>query len=51
MCLSEDLTDADLLGVEGLAAVVGGTGEVRGRGVERAGSRPPQDEGELAQHT
>lgn len=51
MCLCAGLTDADLLGVEGLAAVVGGTGEVGGGGVECTGSRAPQDQGELAQHT
>lgn len=47
---SGDLTDADLLGVEGLAAVVGRPGEIGRRGVDDAGSGAPQDEGELTQH-
>lgn len=45
------LTDANLLGVEGLAAVVGWPREVEGRGVGGAPSRPHQDECELTQHT
>lgn len=45
------LTDADLLGVEGLAAVVGRPREVEGRGVGGAQSRPHQDERELVQNT
>lgn len=47
----EGLTDADLLGVEGLAAVVGWMREVRWWRVDYTGPSPPQDEGELTQHT
>ena len=46
-----ELTYADLLGVKGLAAVVGRPREVRWWGVDDAGSGPPQDEVELTQHT
>lgn len=42
-----DLTDTDLLGIKGLAAVVGRTREVGRRGVDDAGSGTPQDEDEL----
>lgn len=45
------LTDADLLGIEGLAAVVGRPREVERRGVGGARSGAHQDEGELTQHT
>lgn len=45
------LTDADLLSIEGLAAVVGRPGEVERRGVGGARPGAHQDEGELTQHT
>ena len=48
---SSDLTDADLLSVEGLAAVVGRSRELGGRGVDDTRAGAPQEEGELSQHT
>lgn len=41
---------ADLLGVEGLTAVVGRPGEVRRQGVNDTGARTIQDQTELSQH-
>ena len=51
MSRTVSLTDADLLGVEGLAAVVGRPGEVRRRGVIGAGARTVQDQSKLTQLT
>lgn len=47
----QSLTDADLLSIEGLAAVVRRTRKVWRRRVDQAGSGSPQQEGELSQHT